>query len=307
MLPQVANGLERGVYVPANLSNSSVIKLMGKWFQIPPGDPYYCVVGSPIAHSKSPDIHLAFGKQFGIALRYQRVDVPANCFANAVTEFVLEGGRGMSITVPLKEEAHVALAKLKPRAALTGAVNMMTVNSDGVTIGDNVDGIGLVRDLTRNHGLSLIGKRILLLGAGGAARGVIPSLLEENPGELNIVNRTLTKAEDLVSRFSSLGSLEAFDYESLPNGPYDIVINATSLSLSGELPPLGATTIGSLTSCYDMMYTIDGRTRFLEWCRDHGAVACYDGLGMLVEQAAKSFSIWHGVEPDTTSVIATLR
>ncbi len=280
---------------------------MGKWFQIPPGDPYFCVVGSPIAHSKSPDIHLAFGQQFGIALRYQRIEIPANCFANAVSEFVVEGGRGMSITIPLKEEAHAALTTLKPRAVLAGAANMMTVATDGITIADNVDGIGLVRDLTRNHGLSLIGKRLLLLGAGGAARGVIPSLLEENPCELNIVNRTLTKAKDLVNRFSTLGSLKAFDYESLPNGPYDLIINATSLSLSGELPPLGNATIGALTCCYDMMYTADGRTRFLEWCRDNGAGACYDGLGMLVEQAAKSFSIWHGVEPDTASVIATLR
>ena len=295
------------MYVLASLSNSSVIESMGKWFQIPPGDPYFCVVGSPIAHSKSPDIHLAFGQQFGIALRYQRIEIPANCFANAVTEFVVEGGRGMSITVPLKEEAYAALTTLKPRAVLAGAANMMTVATDGITIADNVDGIGLVRDLTRNHRLSLIGKRLLLLGAGGAARGVIPSLLEENPGELNIVNRTLTKAKDLVSRFSTQGSLQAFDYESLPNGPYDLIINATSLSLSGQLPPLANGTIGALTCCYDMMYTVDGRTRFLDWCRDNGAGACYDGLGMLVEQAAKSFSIWHGVEPDTASVIAALR
>ena len=280
---------------------------MGKWFQIPPGDPYFCVVGSPIAHSKSPDIHLAFARQCGIALRYERIEIPANCFASALAEFVAAGGRGMSITVPLKEEAYRALSTQQPRAALTGAANMMTVAADGTTIADNADGTGLVRDLTDNHGLNLNGRRFLLLGAGGAARGVIPSLLEEHPSALIIANRTLSKANDLVRRFHTLGPIQAFDYDSVPSGPYDLIINATSLSLSGEIPPLSTATIGAVTCCYDMMYTADGHTRFLDWCRDNGAATYYDGLGMLVEQAANSFSIWHGVEPDTAPVIGALR
>ncbi len=280
---------------------------MANWFEIPPGDPYFCVVGSPIAHSKSPDIHLAFGRQCGIALRYERIEVHARCFARALAEFVDAGGRGMSITVPLKEEAFRALSIHQPRAALTGAANMMTVAADGSTVADNADGTGLVRDLTDNHGLYLKGRRLLLLGAGGAARGVIPALLEEQPSELFIANRTLRKATDLVAQFHTLGPIGAFDYVDVPSRPYDLVINATSLSLSGEIPPLSADTIGSETCCYDMMYTADGHTRFLDWCRDNGAAACYDGLGMLVEQAANSFSIWHGVAPDTAPVIAALR
>ena len=280
---------------------------MGNWFHIPPGDPYFCVVGSPIAHSKSPDIHLAFGRQCGVALRYERAEIPANAFASALAEFVVAGGRGMSITVPLKEEAFRALSQHRPRAALTGAANMMTVDADGGTIADNADGTGLVRDLEMNHGLMLSGRRILLLGAGGAARGVIPTLLEQDPSELIIANRTVAKAEELVDRFRALGSIRAFHYAGVPMGPFDLVINATSLSLTGEIPPLNTSAIGAETWCYDMMYTADGRTRFLDWCQANGAAACSDGLGMLVEQAANSFSLWHGIEPDTAPVIAALR
>jgi shikimate dehydrogenase len=280
---------------------------MGKWFQIPPGDPYFCVVGSPIAHSKSPDIHLAFGRQCGIALRYERVEIPADSFASALAEFVAAGGRGMSITVPLKEEAYRALSQRSQRAELAGAANMMTVTTDGTTIADNADGTGLVRDLTVNHGLNLSGRRLLLLGAGGAARGVIPTLLGQRPSELIIANRTVKKAEELVDRFRTIGTIRAFDYASMPVGPYDLIINATSLSLSGEIPPLNPAAINAATWCYDMMYTVDGHTRFLDWCQNKGAAACSDGLGMLVEQAADAFSIWHGVEPATAPVIAALR
>ena len=280
---------------------------MGKWFQIPPGDPYFCVVGSPVAHSKSPEIHLAFGRQCGIALRYERVEIPANSFAGALAEFVVAGGRGMSITVPLKEEAYRAVREHAPRSALTEAANMLTVAADGTAIADNADGTGLVRDLISNHKITLTGKRLLLLGAGGAARGVIPSLLEQSPRVVVIVNRTLTKADTLVERFRGRGAIQACDYANVPEGPYDVIINATSLSLTGAIPPLEPTLITPHTWCYDMMYTSDGRTRFLDWCRDNRAQACSDGLGMLVEQAADAFSIWHGVDPDTAPVIAALR
>ena len=280
---------------------------MGKWFQIPPGDPYFCVVGSPVAHSKSPEIHLAFGRQCEIALRYERVEIPANSFADALTEFVVAGGRGMNITVPLKEEAYRAVSEHRPRSALTAAANMLTVAVDDSTIGDNTDGTGLVRDLLSNHQISLTGTRLLLLGAGGAARGVIPSLLEQDPRELVLVNRTLAKADTLVERFCGRGAIQACDYAHLPEGPYDVIINATSLSLTGATPPLEPALITPHTWCYDLMYTSDGRTSFLDWCHDNGAVACSDGLGMLVEQAADAFSIWHGAVPDTAPVIAALR
>ncbi|HJP36952.1 MAG TPA: shikimate dehydrogenase, partial [Gammaproteobacteria bacterium] len=242
-----------------------------------------------------------------IALRYERVEIPPGSFATALAEFAAAGGSGMSVTVPLKEEAYRAAAEHALRAFVTGAANMLTIADDGTTIADNADGTGLVRDLLSNRRLLLAGRRILLLGAGGAARGVIPSLLEQQPGELTIVNRTLSKAEGLVERFRQLGLVRAFDYERLPRGPYDLIINATSLSLSGEIPPLDPRVISGASFCYDMMYTADGRTRFLDWCGDHGAAACSDGLGMLVEQAASAFSIWHGVQPDTAPVIASLR
>jgi len=280
---------------------------MGKWFHIPPGDPYFCVVGSPIAHSKSPEIHQAFGRQCGISLRYERVEIPANSFASALAEFVASGGRGMSITVPLKGEAYRAASDHRPRAALTGAANMLTVAEDRRTVADNVDGTGLVRDLLSNHKINLSARRLLLLGAGGAASGVIPSLLEQNPSELIIANRTMVKAHELIERFREGGDLRAIDYAKLPHDTYDLIINATSLSLTGGLPPLDPAVIARSTRCYDMMYSTDGRTRFLDWCTEHGAAGCSDGLGMLVEQAAAAFSIWHGVEPETAPVMAALR
>jgi shikimate dehydrogenase len=280
---------------------------MGKWFEIPAGDPYYCVVGSPVAHSKSPQIHLAFGRQCSIDLRYERVEIPAGSFAPALREFVAAGGRGMSVTVPLKEEAFRAASVHRPRAALTGAANMLTVGTGVETIADNADGTGLVRDLISNHGFEIADRRILLLGAGGAARGVIPSLLAEMPRQLIIVNRTMSKAEELVERFGDRGSMRACAYEKLSCGAVDLVLNATSLSLTGEIPPLASSVVNAETWCYDMMYTSDGRTPFLDWCADRGAAVCRDGLGMLVEQAANAFYLWHGVEPDTAPVIRMLR
>lgn len=280
---------------------------MGRWFDIPVGDPYYCVVGSPVAHSKSPEIHYAFARQFGIALRYERVEIPADSFAPALAEFVAMGGRGMNVTVPLKEEAYRAVGEHRPRAALTGAANVVTVGLDGTTIADNADGSGLVRDLRINHGFEFTGRRLLLLGAGGAARGVIPSLLAEHPSEIVIANRTLSRADELVERYRELGRIRACDYATVPRETVDLIVNATSLSLSGGIPPLEPSIIRAQTWCYDMMYTADGRTGFLDWCGENGAVFCTDGMGMLVEQAADTFSIWHGVEPDTAPVIATLR
>lgn len=280
---------------------------MAQWFHIPPGDPYYCVIGSPISHSKSPEIHRAFARQCGIALRYERVEVTAADFSNAIKEFITAGGRGMNVTVPLKEHAFRIASHRRPNVELAGASNTLTIGDDGSVIADNTDGSGLVRDLTINHRLSLEGCKVLLIGAGGAARGVIPSLLGERLGDLVVVNRTFSKATELAKRFSSIGRIQAVDYATLPDHSYDLIINATSLSLSGEIPPLESSIIDSATHCYDMMYSADGRTSFLDWCVANGAGGCSDGLGMLVEQAAAAFASWHGAEPDTAPVIAGLR
>ena len=280
--------------------------MTGRWFDIGSGAPYYCVVGSPISHSKSPVIHQAFAQQFGIALRYERVEIPPANFAAALAEFAQAGGVGMNVTVPFKEEACAQASRREARAALTGAANTMTVD-EGIISADNTDGAGLIRDLTLNHNKSLSGSRVLMLGAGGAARGVVPGLLAQGLIELVIVNRSLAKAEALAERFQSGGRVLARDYNNVPTGPYDLVLNATSLSLSGDVPPLSPALLGANTWCYDMMYSQDGCTSFLNWCVSNGATHCRDGLGMLVEQAAEAFSLWHGVKPDTSPVIAMLR
>ena len=281
---------------------------MSDWFdKLPTDAPYFCVVGSPVAHSRSPEIHTAFGKQTGIALHYARIEVSAGAFAAALDEFVAAGGRGLNVTVPLKEEACEAADEHLTAAAATGAANTIVVKPDGRVLADNTDGRGLVRDLSTNHGVSLAGRRILLLGAGGAARGVIPNLLEAGPEELVIANRTPARAHELVARFSHLGRLAASRLEEPAGGPFDVIINATSLSLSDSVPPIPRSTVGPGTWCYDMMYTATGRTAFLDWCLAAGAAAVSDGFGMLVEQAACAFELWHGIAPATAPVIEALR
>ncbi len=281
---------------------------MSRWFEPFPGDaPGFCVVGSPIAHSRSPAIHTAFGKQTGTAVYYTRVEVVAGEFAAALAEFVAAGGRGLNVTVPLKEEAWSAAQRHLPAAAATGAANTIVVHTDGHVLADNTDGRGLVRDLAVNLGVPLAGRRILLLGAGGAARGVIPNLLEAAPAELVIANRTLSRATELADRFRHLGPLRACRLDTPGAGPFDLIVNATSLSLSAAVPPIPQSAVGSRTWCYDMMYTPSGRTVFLDWCLAAGATSVSDGFGMLVEQAACAFELWHGVAPDTAPVIATLR
>jgi len=213
----------------------------------------------------------------------------------------------MNVTVPLKEEAYRAASEHTTRAELAGAANTITVTAAGIARADNTDGSGLVRDLISNCGVTIAGRRVVLLGAGGAARGVTPSLLAEGPDEVLIVNRTRSKAETLVEQFRGLGRLRACDYTALAARPHDLLINATSLGLSGKIPPLPRAFITATTWCYDMMYTVNGRTAFLDWCTALGAAATRDGLGMLVEQAADAFSIWHGVVPDTAPVIAAIR
>jgi shikimate dehydrogenase len=259
----------------------------------------YAVFGHPIAHSKSPQIHAAFARQTGQDMSYEAILAPRDGFAASVADFVAAGGRGANVTVPFKEEAYKLASRLSPRAQRAGAVNTLLFD-DGI-LGDNTDGAGLVADLTRNLHCALAGKRILLVGAGGAARGVIDPLLEQSPAELVIANRTIGRAQELAMLFGR--GIRACGFDAIDT-PFDLVINATAAGLAGELPPLSPAIFTADTLAYDMMYGRD--TPFLSFAHAHGA-ATADGLGMLVEQAAEAFALWRGVRPDTAPVIAMLR
>jgi shikimate dehydrogenase len=259
----------------------------------------YAVFGHPIAHSKSPQIHAAFARQTGQDMTYEAILAPLDGFAESVAAFAAAGGRGANVTVPFKEDAYKLAHRLSPRAQRAGAVNTLLFD-DGI-LGDNTDGAGLVADLTRNLGCALAGKRILLVGAGGAARGVIEPLLDQSPAEFVIANRTVSRAQELAGLFGR--GVVACGFDAV-DAPFDLVINATAASLAGALPPLSPRIFTTGTLAYDMMYGRD--TPFLAFARAHGATTA-DGLGMLVEQAAEAFYLWRGVRPDTAPVIAHLR
>jgi shikimate dehydrogenase len=265
----------------------------------------YVVFGNPIGHSKSPAIHRLFAEQTGEQLEYGALLAPLEDFANCALGF-FKAGRGANVTVPFKEDAFRLCDMLTDRARRAGAVNMLTLMKDGSLRGDNTDGLGLVRDLTVNVGVSLKGKRILLLGAGGAVRGVLESLLEQQPVSLIIANRTVDKAEELARIFAELGPVAASGFDWLEES-VDIIINATSASLAGELPPISPSLIEpGMTVCYDMMYAKEP-TPFCRWATEHGAALSVDGFGMLVEQAAVAFTYWRGIEVQTAPVLAQLR
>lgn len=264
----------------------------------------YGVFGNPIGHSKSPQIHRLFAEQTGQALGYEPLLAPLDDFPGFARAFFREG-RGANVTVPFKEQAFRLADELSERARRAGAVNTLKKLEDGRLLGDNTDGIGLVRDLKDNAGLSLAGKRILLLGAGGAVRGVLEPLLAERPSALVIANRTLEKAEQLAGEFAGLGAISASRFEDLQS-PFDLIVNGTSASLAGELPPLADGLVrAGRTFCYDMMYGA-APTPFCQWAAGLGAQT-RDGLGMLVEQAAAAFELWRGVRPDSEPVLAALR
>lgn len=265
----------------------------------------YCVLGNPVAHSRSPAIHAQFAVQCGQDLVYEALLAPLDGFAETVRGFVAAGGKGANVTVPFKEEAFRLCTQRSARAERAGAVNTLAFAADEIH-GDNTDGAGLVRDIEVNLGFALAGKRILLLGAGGAARGAIAPLLACNPASLSIANRSVDKAEVLAAQFSDIAAVDAENYAKTENGRFDVVINATSASLSGEALPLppGVFAPGSLA--YDMMYG-KGETPFLALARAQGAARLADGLGMLVEQAAEAFLVWRGVRPDSKPVLAALR
>lgn len=268
----------------------------------------YAVIGNPVAHSKSPQIHAEFARQTGQDIVYEALFAPPDGFRDAVRAFRAAGGKGLNVTLPFKGEAWQAADRREGFAARAAAVNTL-VFTQGLATGHNTDGLGLVRDLCDNLGCVLRGKRILLLGAGGASRGVIEPLLREAPRQLVIANRTLAKAVDLVGRFEALQPLAqegviAYPYAELAGRRFDLVINATSASLGNVLPPLPEGVFAPDALAYDMVYGAD--TPFLRFAREQGAAAT-DGIGMLVEQAAESFCIWRGVRPATAPVIALMK
>jgi shikimate dehydrogenase len=263
----------------------------------------YAVMGNPIAHSKSPRIHTLFAAQFGHDIEYRAILVEPGDFARSVADFYAQGGKGLNITVPFKEEAWALAATRSPRAQRAGAVNTLVLDPSGSHYGDNTDGVGLVRDLKNNQGCKLAGKRLLLLGAGGAARGVLGPLLDEQPAQLVIANRTPGKAVELARAFSPV---EGCGLDDLAGRSFDVIIHATAAGLLGEVPALPPGVVRAHSWCYDMMYA-DEPTAFMRWAQEHGAERTLDGLGMLVEQAAEAYFLWRRVRPVTEPVIQALR
>jgi len=265
----------------------------------------YGLFGYPVHHSWSPFIHGMFAKQTGQDMAYHLYESPPERFRNDVLEFFSEGGNGINITLPHKRAAADLVNELTPRAQLADAVNTI-VRRDEQLLGDNTDGAGLVTDLTRNLELGWSSPRILVLGAGGAARGALGPLLDLKPRLLVIANRTLERAVDLAREFADLGPVTGCEFAALENQRFDLVVNATSASLRGTVPLIPIDVVDSMTTCYDMAYGV-GDTAFVAWAKRLGAGRAEQGWGMLVEQAAEAFKLWRGVEPDTAPVLRALR
>lgn len=266
----------------------------------------YAVMGNPVSHSRSPAIHAQFGAQCGVALEYRAIQVDPGGFEQAVGNFRAAGGLGLNVTVPFKVDAWRLADFHSERADLARAVNTLKFENDGRTYGDNTDGAGLVRDLEVNLGRTLAGARVLVLGAGGAVRGILGPLLAAAPAALVIANRTVERAKDLAQVFAAYGPMQGCGFADVEGLIFDLILNGTAASLAGEVPALPAGVLAPGALAYDLMYS-DQDTAFMAWARRAGAAAVADGLGMLVEQAAESFFIWHGVRPQTAPVIAALR
>lgn len=265
----------------------------------------YVLFGHPVTHSWSPFIHGLFARQFDHVIDYKLRDVAPAEFRHAVIDFFVEGGSGANVTLPHKPAAAEVVNELSARAERARAVNTIVRRSATELYGENTDGVGLVTDLVRNLGVSLAGNRVLILGAGGAVRGVLAPLLEQEPREVRIANRTPERAERLRDEFSDLGEISASSFDRVDDRPWDVILNATAASLAGEVPALPPQAVGGDTICYDMAY---GRndTAFMCWARDRGSRHAYKGWGMLVEQAAESYLLWHGVRPETRPVMDAL-
>ncbi len=266
----------------------------------------YAVIGHPVGHSLSPRIHTRFAEQTGEELVYGLLEAPAEGFAGTAGEFFDAGGCGLNVTVPFKAEALAWADRASGRATVAVAANTLTRTRTGIIEADNTDGVGLVRDLVRNLGLTLRGARLLLIGAGGAARGVLAPLLTERPAGLYIVNRTAERARELADAFTDHGPVAGGGFGDIGERTFDLVINASASSLGGAVPPIPAAVVARGGAVYDMMYG-EPALPFLQWGHDSGAELVSDGLGMLVEQAAESFHVWRAVLPDTAPVLAELR
>ena len=266
----------------------------------------YAVFGNPIKHSCSPQIHRAFAEQTGQDISYRAHKVDKGKFADAARSFFDNGGKGLNITVPFKLDAFEFADQLSHRARRAGAVNTLALQDDGRIYGDNTDGVGMTRDIAGNLDWEITGKRVLLIGAGGAIRGILGPLIKMKPSLLVIANRTVAKARGLAVDFSDLGDVRGCSFGALTGNQFDLIINGTSASLAGELPPLPSGLVSDEGCCYDMMYSAEP-TPFMRWAAENMAWAVSDGLGMLVEQAAESFCIWRGVRPITRPVIEQVR
>jgi len=264
----------------------------------------YALVGHPVEHSRSPLIHQLFARQTGDNVSYELIDAEPGQFETAVLGFRAAGGKGMNVTVPHKEAAFALCKQHGPEATAAGAVNTITFRG-GSIIGDNTDGIGFIRDLTVNCDQPIADQRVLILGAGGAARGLMAPILAEHPASLLLANRTVPRAEALAAEFDSdIVSVSSFD-DLADAGKFDIIINATSAGLKGEQPPFPDSLIRKQTFCYDLAYSLKG-TPFIRWAESLGAISAVQGWGMLVEQAAESYRIWRGKRPDTKAILKTL-
>lgn len=266
----------------------------------------YAVIGNPIEHSRSPEIHAAFATQTGEAIEYTRLLGDPDDFEGDVRRFLAEGGKGLNITVPFKEQAWRLADELSERARTAGAVNTLSWSEEHQFLGDNTDGLGLIRDLSVNHGFRFKNKRVLILGAGGAVRGVARPLLEEQPKHLIIANRTASRAYSLASGLATFGQVAGCGLDELDGMTFDLIINGTAAGLGGQVPEIPRSILAKGGWCYDMMYSREA-TAFQCWGREHQAARSLDGLGMLVEQAAESFRIWRGILPETVPVIQMLR
>jgi shikimate dehydrogenase len=266
----------------------------------------YAVIGNPVEHSLSPLIHQEFAKQTKQEMEYLKIEAPLNEFKKIIQQFIEQGGKGANVTLPFKEEAYALADEATDYAKQAKAANALLFENNHKIIANNFDGMGLIADLTNNHHYSLRQKRVLLLGAGGAARGIIMPLLEQAPSLLTIANRTKDKAIQLADEFQYQGEIKGIGLDELNNDPYDLIINSTSAGLTGNALQLPNTIITEQSWCYDIMYGKQG-TPFLDWAQPHQPAKCLDGLGMLVEQAAASFYWWRGVYPETKPVLELTR
>lgn len=266
----------------------------------------YAVIGNPVSHSKSPQIHTAFAQQEGVQIEYQRILADETNFLETVNKFRAAGGLGLNVTLPFKVTAFQQCKTLNEYARAAHSVNTISFDAQGNWLGANTDGLGLLQDLASNIGLALANKKILIMGAGGSTRGILLPILQQHPARLVIVNRDTEKALHLTEIFSAYENIHACAYSDLGNETFDLVINATSASLSGSLPPVPDTIVDPDSACYDLYYS-DNDTSFICWAKNLGVKTCSDGLGMLVEQAAESYYLWRSFRPDTRGVYNLLK